>query len=183
MDFNLYGDPSLSLNNKVNLNKKIFINYLPYNIEIPGYYILNTSCENLTTTAITIDANNVVLDGNGHILDRNTTNWHWKCGIYVNNHKNITIKNLAVKGFDEGIYLGSSSNNTITNVNVSINYGDGIILNTSFNNNITNNNFNNCGLCIWKSYHNTIKNNTVNGKPLVYLENEKDKVIDNAGQL
>ena len=41
-----------------------YINSIPYTINESGYYILNTSCTNLTTTAITINADNVVLDGN-----------------------------------------------------------------------------------------------------------------------
>ena len=41
-----------------------YINNLPYTINQSGNYILNTSCTNLTTTAITINADNVVLDGN-----------------------------------------------------------------------------------------------------------------------
>ena len=155
-----------------------YINSLPYTINQSGYYILNTSCTDLNITAIIIDADNVVLDGNGKVLDGNNT--YWKFGIYVYNHKNITIKNLVVKEFWNGIYLWSSSYNTITDCNISDCY-DGICLDSS-SNNIINNTFENCGLVVY-SYNNVVINNTVNGKPLVYLENEKDKIIDNAGQV
>ena len=64
-----------------------YINSLPYTIDESGYYVLNTSCTDLSTTAITINADNVVLDGNGKVLDGNKA---WTSyGVYVNN-KNIT---------------------------------------------------------------------------------------------
>ena len=226
MDFNLYGDPSLSLYGNVTINQTFVIDKLPYIIASPGYYILNTSCTDLDKTAIRIDADNVVLDGNGMVLDGDYADWTY--GVYVEDHKNITIKNLTVREFCcgihlsysfnsvitdcnilncswDGIYLGDSSNNIITNCGISnCDYGisleyssnnmitdcnildcdwDGICFEDSFDNNIINNVFVNCGLDIWDSYNNMVINNTVNGKPLIYLENEKDKIIDNAGQV
>ena len=159
-----------------------YINSLPYTINQSGYYILNTTCTNLTTTAITIDVDNVVLDGNGKVLDGNNTEYTY--GVYVNNGKNITIKNLTIREFMCGISLDSSSNNTIASVNA-LNNVKGIFLTDSSNNIIANNTFENCGLFVAEdSYNNKVKNNTINGKPLIYLENEKDKVIDNnAGQV
>ena len=103
-----------------------YINSLPYTINSSGIYILNASCTNLSVTAITIDADNVILNGNGKVLDGNETSGTY--GIYVNNSKNITIKNLTVKEFYDGIYLDSSYNNTITNVNVLDNIWNGIYL-------------------------------------------------------
>jgi parallel beta-helix repeat protein len=57
----------------------------------------------------------------------------------------------------------------------------GIAIASSFNT-ISQNSFFNCGLWVF-SYPNFIYDNTVNGKPLVYLENISDKVIDDAGQI
>ena len=157
-----------------------YINSLPYTINQSGYYILNTTCTNLTTTAITIDVDNVVLDGNGKVLDGNNTEYTY--GVYVNNGKNITIKNLTIREFMCGISLDSSSNNTIASVNA-LNNVKGIFLTDSSNNIIANNTFENCGLFVEDSYNNIIENNTVNGKLLVYLENENDELINNAGQV
>ena len=47
---------------------------------------------------------------------------------------------------------------------------------------VTNNSFFNSGLILW-GYQNEVYNNTVNGKPLVYLESTTDEVIDDAGQV
>ena len=53
----------------------------------------------------------------------------------------------------------------------------GIMMLISNNSVVTNNTFINCGLMLW-GYNNFVYNNTVNGKPLVYLESTSDKVID-----
>jgi len=50
-------------------------------------------------------------------------------------------------------------------------------------NTISHNTFLNCGLFTDGSFHNSVYNNTVNGKPLVYLEDESDMVVDDAGQV
>jgi len=64
-----------------------------------------------------------------------------------------------------------------------IGFGGIFIINSSYNT-ISDNSFFNCGLDIlFTSYHNSVKNNTINGKPLVYFEDVSDKVIDDAGQI
>lgn len=58
--------------------------------------------------------------------------------------------------------------------------GIGIFSNYS---NISDNSFFNCSPWITSSNHNSVYNNTVNGKPLVYFGGASDKVIDYAGQV
>ena len=53
----------------------------------------------------------------------------------------------------------------------------------SSNNIILNNTFKSCGLCVWGYEKNTVEGNTVNDKPLIYLENVSQIEIDNAGQI
>jgi len=76
-----------------------------------------------------------------------------------------------------------SGNNTISSNTVTNNDQFGIGLSYSSNNTITNNTFVNDGISVGTSYQNTVENNTVNGKPLVYLENVSDYTITNAGQV
>ena len=175
-----------------------YINKLPYTITTPGYYILNTSCTDLDKTAITIDADNVVLDGNGNVLDGDG---YWVtfddgskgyfssgCGIYVNGYgvktyRNITIKNIVIKEFDEGIYI-MGSNITITNVNASNNwvgfdfYGSNLT--------ITNNKLSNYwrDILLGGNYATiVINNNTGSGnRPIYYIANKKNTVIDLSGK-
>ncbi len=71
---------------------------------------------------------------------------------------------------------------TITGFTIQNGRRNGIDI-SSNHNTIINNSFYNNGLYVSYSYHNTIENNTVNGKPIVYLEDESDKIITNAGQI
>ncbi len=102
-------------------------------------------------------------------------------GIGVTSNNN-TITNNTASNNGVGIHLSSSSNNTITLNNVS-NNRIGIGLYDSCNNNITGNTFLNDGLSVDDSYQNTIKDNTVNGMPLVYLEDKAGIMVTDAGQV
>jgi len=59
----------------------------------------------------------------------------------------------------------------------------GIYLWSSSSNNIANNTFYLNGMFVYDSYNNKVTNNTVNEKPLVYLENVNDYVVEDAGQV
>ena len=174
-------------------------------VDSPGYYVLSKDIEGLQNGkdyCIGIFASNVVLDGNGYGI----TGPGWgKGGIYVMNANNVILKNLTVTEYYTGIYLDNSDNNVISNVNASNNLC-GIFLYKSDNNSITNSAFNNNnwdgiyfgfsnnnnvervtmtnnGLFLEHSYNNRVINTIVNGKTLVYLENEENQVVDNAGQV
>ena len=99
-------------------------------------------------------------------------------GIWVN------VSEVLISGFtlqnSSGIYIDISNNITIDN-NI-VNGYSGIAMFYSSNSIVTNNSFFNCGLVL-VGYHNLVSNNTVNDKPLVYLESTSDKVIDDAGQV
>jgi parallel beta-helix repeat protein len=82
---------------------------------------------------------------------------------------------------DVGIKV-TSNNNTITGNNVG-NNNEGIRLEGSSNNIINGNIFVNDGLSVDNSYHNTVEGNTVNDKPLVYLEDALDYTVEDAGQV
>jgi nitrous oxidase accessory protein len=141
------------------------------------------------------------------------TGWHPnKAGIYLNanyctfsnntcsnngygilsSHNNLVIGNkISFNGWN-GIRF--SSNNTIVGNYISNNgqlcesplaysFAAGIYLDSS-NNSIINNTLVNDGLYAWwGSTQNEVRDNTVNGKPLVYLEDESDKEIKGAGQV
>ncbi|MEM2087446.1 MAG: NosD domain-containing protein [Thermoproteota archaeon] len=131
---------------------------------------------------IIIERDNIILDGNGH---RVTGPFSFRGrGISLSNRVNVTIRNVKVEGFHYGIFLASSSNNTIANNTFSNNTWNGIRLDSSSNDNtVLGNVLINNGLFIWYSYSNTVLNNTVNGKPLVYLEGVSGLTVNNAGQV
>jgi parallel beta-helix repeat protein len=98
----------------------------------------------------------------------------------------VNITGFTAKGATSyrkaGIYLGGAEHCDISDNKASNNYY-GIFLLWSSNNNLTGNTFVNDGLFVHNSYHNTVENNTVNGKPLVYLEDTSDYMVPDAGQV
>ena len=131
-----------------------------------------------------------------------------KAGIYLGSVKYCDIMNSEITYTEIGVELHNSSNCLIYNNNISnnkissvdnglsiwLNYSsyNKIINNTLYNdvcvshsrsNIIASNTFQSSGIIVSDSYNNTVINNTVNGKPLVYLENESHKTITNAGQV
>ena len=103
--------------------------------------------------------------------------------MYSSNDNIINNNNISDNA--EGIEVYYSKNNTITgNEIISNSKYNGIYLaDEADNSNISNNTFIDNGLSISNSFQNTIEGNTVNGKPLVYLEDVSDCVISDAGQV
>jgi len=108
------------------------------------------------------------------------------CGIYLRYSNKNMITDNKIWGNVHGVELVHSQDNEIKSSEISDN-GEGIYLSYSSNyNKITNNTFVNDGLSVSSasiSYQNKIEDNTVNGKPLVYLEGISDYNIEEAGQV
>jgi parallel beta-helix repeat protein len=146
-----------------------------------------TLTDNITSSAdgIVVERDNIVIDGAGYTVKGPgyTPGGYPSWGISLGRISNVTIKNFLVKKFERGIYLHNSTycrieGNTLTNNTFGINIGW-----SSSNNIISGNVFVNDGLAVGDSYENTVVNNLVNGKPLVYLENMSDYVVGDAGQV
>ncbi len=105
------------------------------------------------------------------------------CGIELDTSFDNTVigNNVAINCV--GIQLYSSSNNTVDGNNVTAHRQAGIYLALSSNNSINGNTFTDDGLIVWDSYSNTMEDNTVNDRPLVYLENASDYTVEDAGQI
>jgi parallel beta-helix repeat protein len=88
------------------------------------------------------------------------------------------LNNNVSNNSNGGIRLYFSSNNIISDNNVSNNNWHGIKLDDSSNNIITGNTLVNDGLSVSLSYQNTVEDNIVNGKPLVYLEDALDYKVE-----
>ena len=90
--------------------------------------------------AITIDADNIVLDCAGHSITGDGSG----NGIYLSSRTGVTVKNCVVTNFGAGITLESSSYNTLTGNTANDNAFRGIdIESSSNNNNLTGNTANN----------------------------------------
>jgi len=116
--------------------------------------------------SIVVEKDDIVIDGAGYTV-QGTGAWG-SSGIYLWDRSNVTIKNMEIKGFDDGIYLGLHSGyNTVSGNTLIENDYDGIYLYGSSNNIISGNtitNNNDHGIYFrWSSnniiYGNTITNN------------------------
>jgi parallel beta-helix repeat protein len=87
--------------------------------------------------AIIIEKNDIVLDGAGFSLHGNMVSA--SNGIKLLNRNNVTIKNLSIDSFYNGIYLFTSQNNIIIGNRITGNREAGIYLYYSSFNNITRN--------------------------------------------
>jgi len=77
----------------------------------------------------------------------------------------------------QGSLINNLLGNNITNNNL------GVTLSWSRDNSISENTFVNDGLFVDDSYGSIVENNSVNGKPLIYLEDSSDATVDYAGQI
>lgn len=128
----------------------------------PGYYELHQDIINCATTiGIYINTSNVVLDGKGFMLV-GTHKQANEYGIYVEGATNVTIKNIIIRDWtSSGLIFISTNSSALYNIT-----------------------FFNTGLDVVNSYSNKVKNVTVNGKPLIYLEEKANLKVDkNAGQI
>lgn len=115
----------------------------------------------------------------------------YDAGILLDSADNVTVINNIVSGHSRGIDLDFSNNNVLENNSVSNNV-DGIFLHVSFGNTLSNNtmqsNFFNFGAYTFNgNLDNDIGvDNTVDGKPIYYLVNRSDVMLDsssNAGTI
>jgi parallel beta-helix repeat protein len=112
---------------------------------------------------IEVERDNIVIDGAGFAL-QGTAAYIFR-GIDLSGRSNVTIKNMEIRNFMDGIYLVPSSNNTITRNYITANTASGIwtggVSNTITGNYIANNNI---GILFHVShdliYHNNFINNT-----------------------
>jgi hypothetical protein len=114
------------------------ITSLPYTISSQGvYYLTGTHKWNLATgAAITIAANDVILDLNGYKIQTTNGKANTAWGIYAYQRKNLTIKNGTIKGFYCGVYLKDSSSfsvnsraHVVEDIRAEKNSGRGIVVN------------------------------------------------------
>ena len=163
-----------------------------------------TLTDNITSSGdgIVVERDNIIIDGAGYTLQGTGA----YTGIDLAGRTNVTIKNITITAFACGIGLYYSSNNTVSGNTITANNRIGIVLDFSSNNSIVGNNIvnnmfgmrlsyssNNSivgntfikdGLvALSSSHHNAVENNTVNGKPLVYLEGMVDHRVEDAGQV
>jgi parallel beta-helix repeat protein len=153
-----------------------------------GIYLRESSSNNIVSSN-NIEANNesgILADSsssNNTVSGNNITN-HW-CGIWLEGSSySVSGNNITDNNF--GIVLtGPCGNNTISGNNITANDLYGIELNRCSGNSVAGNAFVDDGLvAAWDSYGNAVVDNSVNGKPLVYLEGVSGVAVEeDAGQV
>lgn len=141
------------------------------------------------TESVVIIADNINLDGNGHIIKGEGTG----DGILLWEKKNVTIKNCVISNFYYGIYLAHSANNKLLNNHISNNNLNGIKLRASSGNTINGNTVNSSkyGINLGQGFdphanpipsnNNIIINNTINSNQYngIFLSNSSNNTITN----
>lgn len=103
-------------------------------------------------------------------------------GVMVWYSESPTLSGNFIYGGLWGIYLSHSPGGRLVS-NAVVNSTWGALLLFSPRYTITGNSFTGCGLYLQESPGNTVSGNTVNGKPLVYLENASGLEVREAGQV
>ena len=130
--------------------------------------------------AIVIERDNIVIDGAGYTIKG--AGKPVSEGIDLSYRNNITIKNMAITAFYDGIYLNSSSYNSISKNNITKN-AEGIRISYSLNNSISGNNITNNwsgGIYLSYSSNNTISGNNITnntGDGGVYLHESSNNTV------
>jgi len=121
-----------------------------------------TLTDDIINGSIVIGRANIVLDGNGHVLQGDSLYE----GLIVRYSDNVTIKNLNIKGFGKCIFLNGDrgefhdvtiASNNITDGTYGIEVGSAFANTVIFGNNITNNNI---GITL-QSYNNVVFENNI----------------------
>jgi parallel beta-helix repeat protein len=112
---------------------------------------------------ISLEKSGVIIDGNGHRIFGN-----WGTGLLLKNVTNVTVRNLKILYFENGIYL-ENSNNTLLKNNTLFNCGITLAKN-SINNYITGNNVSSI-ISVESGNNNTITSNIASGVSVAWSTN------------
>jgi parallel beta-helix repeat protein len=145
-----------------------------------------TTADNITYTftdnnydGIVVERGNIVIDGNGYTLQGTGSG----SGFYWSGTNNVAIKNTKIRGFNLGIYLEYSKNNSIVGNNITANNEYGILLSHASNSTLSGNvmggnryNFGVTGSALSDFLQSVDTSNLVDGKPVYYFVNQSDIV-------
>lgn len=137
------------------------------------------------TDCITIEKNNIAVDGGGFTLDGALPTYF--AGIYLRGKFNVTIRNLAIKRFRYGVIVSSSSNISVLANNItvgrSIGYQTGVYLLNSSKNTVSRNRFSNNtrGIFLASSQENNVSRNEIadNESGISFEHSSNNNILEN----
>ena len=154
-----------------------------------GVRFTNASTHNIvannTITTWGFDFNIYIVgaSNNNRISSNSVTNGGGTA-IYVFDSQGTIIANNTVKNSEYGITIYQANQTHVMDNLIGPNQEDGVSLATSTGCVITRNIFVNDGVFVYEAFGNTLADNTVNGKPLVYLEGASHGIVQaDAGQI
>ena len=131
----------------------------------------------------------IVNSNNNNFMQNNVSN-NFLYGVELTNSASNTLANNILNDIQNGIWVGSSSNNIIFNNTFSNISNIALFFGQSAENRILNNSFSNNGMYlsegdVLQNYLQTeVANNTVNGKPLIFWQNQVGGTVpSDAGQI
>jgi len=189
--FNSSSSNSIGGNNIANNVHGVYLNSSSNNNARGNNMTNNDECIDLyASSSNNISGNNISgnsMDGiylysssSNSISGNNIANNAYGMFLYASSSNSISGNNMTNNSW--GVDLYASSSNSISGNNMT-NNSWGVDLYASSSNSISGNRFTDCGLSVWDSYENSVENNIVNGRPLVYLEGIEDYAVGDAGQV
>ncbi len=122
---------------------------------------------NIVNNPIEVQCDNIVINGGGFSLLKNTPALGRQDAISLKGRNNITIRDINVSGYDYGIYISNSRNCQITQNTFSGNKYGIVLADRSSGNNITGNSWSSGGgISVYTSTNNVLRNNSINGSGL-----------------
>jgi parallel beta-helix repeat protein len=157
---------------------------------------LLTLTDDIANCSILVYASNIVIEGAGHKVQGpgNFPDGLCSQGICLMGGRDVTIRNIEIRSFYDGIYLYTAPdggpewhNNNLTENTLVANQRAGVWFMRSSGNILIRNTFVNNGVSGFGPEYalrqKTVEDNTVNGRPLVYLQNVSDYAVHDAGQV
>jgi len=156
----------------------------------PGEYIIAISADHVSIDGFSVtgsgsfwEASIYIAGGSYCTISNNDVHASAWYGILLIDSDSNLIQENSVWNHYDNIALGRSDHNRILENNSANSVYFGAAIAASSNNTVSDNAFLNDGLWVEDAYSNTVDGNTVNGKPLAYLEGKSDCAISDAGQV
>jgi parallel beta-helix repeat protein len=118
---------------------------------------------NITNYVIEVQLDNIIIDGAGYTLQKTMPAYGNQNGIALTDRTNVTIHNLEICGFTNGVSISGSANCNVSGNSFSDNGYGIVIANHAKSNHISGSNFLSGGISISNSTGNVLRDNSMEG--------------------
>jgi hypothetical protein len=149
-------------------------------IENSGFYVIDSNLQS-NYTCLSINVDNVDIDGNSKTLIGNQSHPHY--GINATDRVNITVRNMNISNFSYGILYWDTNNSIIENCSISDSKNHGVWISVSQNDVIMSNSVKHNGnnaFQIATSTSNYLINNLMDGKINTFISTNTNMMYNNS---